>query len=116
LSMKCLFILVINTIDLMTYIKNFRYVIANIIENMLVLMRVIKISVLRRKRSSLSGFLIETKADNTADNYKNDEERLIFLNIIIFFINSSSFHFLDRLMDNEKKNNHKTEEELKKQF
>ncbi|KAL2711909.1 hypothetical protein V1478_018488, partial [Vespula squamosa] len=54
---------------LMTYIKNFRYVIANIIENMLVLMRVIKISVLRRK-----------------------------------------------LMDNEKKNNHKTEEELKKQL
>ncbi|KAL2736853.1 odorant receptor 13a-like, partial [Vespula squamosa] len=53
LSMKCLFILVINTIDLMTYIKNFRYVIANIIENMLILMRVIKISVLRRKRSSL---------------------------------------------------------------
>ncbi|KAL2711923.1 odorant receptor 13a-like, partial [Vespula squamosa] len=34
---------------LTTYIKNFRYVIANIIENMLVLMRVIKISVLRRK-------------------------------------------------------------------
>ncbi|KAL2739069.1 odorant receptor 13a-like isoform X2 [Vespula squamosa] len=65
-------------LDLTTYIKNFRYVIANITENMLVLMTVIKISVLRIKCSSLSRFLIETKADNTADNYKNDEERLIF--------------------------------------
>ncbi|KAL2729734.1 LOW QUALITY PROTEIN: odorant receptor 13a-like isoform X2 [Vespula squamosa] len=64
-------------LDLTTYIKNFRYVIANITENMLVLMTVIKISVLRIKCSSLSRFLIETKADNTADNYKHDEERLI---------------------------------------
>ncbi|KAL2729684.1 LOW QUALITY PROTEIN: odorant receptor 13a-like isoform X2 [Vespula squamosa] len=36
-------------LDLTTYIKNFRYVIANIMENMLVLMTVIKISVLRIK-------------------------------------------------------------------
>ncbi|KAL2736872.1 odorant receptor 13a-like, partial [Vespula squamosa] len=36
-------------LDLTTYIKNFRYVIANITENMLVLMTVIKISVLRIK-------------------------------------------------------------------
>ncbi|KAL2741442.1 odorant receptor 13a-like [Vespula squamosa] len=66
-------------LDLTTYIKNFRCVIANIMENMLVLMTVIKISVLRIKCSSLLRFLVETKADNTADNYKNDEERLIFL-------------------------------------
>ncbi|KAL2731717.1 odorant receptor 13a-like isoform X2 [Vespula squamosa] len=65
-------------LDFTTYIKNFRYVIANIMENMLVLMTVIKISVLRIKCSSLLRFLMETKADNTADNYKNDEERLIF--------------------------------------
>ncbi|KAL2732155.1 odorant receptor 13a-like isoform X2 [Vespula squamosa] len=65
-------------LDLTTYIKNFRYVIANITENILVLMTVIKISLLRIKCSSLSRFLIETKADNTTNNYKNDEERLIF--------------------------------------
>lgn len=76
-------------LDLIKYIKDFRYVRANVMENMLVLMTVIKISVLRIKYRSLSQFLIETKADYKADNYKNDEEKLIF-----FKYNRISYKFV----------------------
>ncbi|KAL2725993.1 odorant receptor 13a-like [Vespula squamosa] len=65
-------------LDLIKYIKDFRNVMASVMENMLVLMTVIKISMLRIKYRSLSQFLIETKTDYTADNYKNDKEKLIF--------------------------------------
>ncbi|KAL2732210.1 odorant receptor 13a-like [Vespula squamosa] len=60
------------------YVEHFRNVMASVMENMLVLMTVIKISMLRIKYRSLSQFLIETKTDYTADNYKNDKEKLIF--------------------------------------
>lgn len=66
-------------LDLINYIKNIRYVLANVMENVLILMTMTKFFVLRMKYRSLSRFLIETKADYTADNYNNEEERSIFL-------------------------------------
>ncbi|KAL2734661.1 odorant receptor 13a-like isoform X2 [Vespula maculifrons] len=66
-------------LDMIKYIKNFRYVLANVMENMAVVTTVTKILMLRIKCRSLSRFLVETKADYTADNYNNDEERSIFL-------------------------------------
>ncbi|KAF7378717.1 hypothetical protein HZH66_015504 [Vespula vulgaris] len=74
----CLFN-ILALLDLITYIKNFRYVMANIMENMAVVMTMTKILMLRIKYRSLSRFLIETKTDYIPDNYKNDEERLIFV-------------------------------------
>ncbi|XP_043685150.1 odorant receptor 4-like [Vespula pensylvanica] len=65
-------------LDMIKYIKNFRYVLANVMENMAVVTTVTKILMLRIKCRPLSQFLVETKADYTADNYNNDEERSIF--------------------------------------
>ncbi|KAL2734656.1 odorant receptor 13a-like [Vespula maculifrons] len=66
-------------LDMINYIKNFSYILANVMEYAVIIMALIKHIMLRIKCRSLSQFLIETKADYTADNYKNDEERLIFL-------------------------------------
>ncbi|KAL2729728.1 odorant receptor 13a-like [Vespula squamosa] len=52
-------------LDLTTYIKNFRYVIANITENMLVLMTVIKISVLRIK--SVVPYILRIMINSTSE-------------------------------------------------
>lgn len=66
-------------LDLITYIKDFRYVLSNVMENMLVLMTITKILMIRIKYRPLSRFLIETKEDNIIDTYKTDEEKLTSL-------------------------------------
>lgn len=66
-------------LDLITYINDFRYVLSNVMENMLVLMTITKILMIRIKYRPLSRFLIETKEDNIIDTYKTDEEKLTSL-------------------------------------
>ncbi|KAF7379256.1 hypothetical protein HZH68_017101 [Vespula germanica] len=76
-------------LDMIKYIKNFGYILANVMEYMVIIMALTKLIMLRIKYRSLSQFLIETKADYTADNYTNDEERLIF-----FKYNELSYRFI----------------------
>ncbi|XP_043685148.1 uncharacterized protein LOC122637210 [Vespula pensylvanica] len=76
-------------LDMIKYIKNFGYILANVMEYMVIIMALTKLIMLRIKYRSLSQFLIETKADYTADNYTNDEERLIF-----FKYNKLSYRFI----------------------
>ncbi|XP_046837412.1 odorant receptor 13a-like [Vespa crabro] len=76
-------------LDLYNYINNFRYVLDNIMENILILITMTQVSMLRIKCRMLSQFLIETKVDYTADNYKNDDERLIF-----FKYNNLSYRYV----------------------
>ncbi|KAF7379259.1 hypothetical protein HZH68_017104 [Vespula germanica] len=66
-------------LDMIEYIKDFRYVLINIRENMLMLMTLTKFGMCRIKYRSLSRFLTETENDYTVDNYKTKEERLIFM-------------------------------------
>ncbi|XP_047370219.1 putative odorant receptor 69a isoform X1 [Vespa velutina] len=66
-------------LDLIDSIKDIRYVLTNIMENMLMLMTLMKFGMCRIKYRSLSKFLTETKNDYTVDNYKTKEERLIFI-------------------------------------
>lgn len=51
----------------------------HVIEHMTIIMSLTKLIILGIKCRSLSQFLIETKEDYIADNYKSDEERLTFL-------------------------------------
>ncbi|XP_043685247.1 odorant receptor 13a-like isoform X2 [Vespula pensylvanica] len=66
-------------LDLIEYIKDIRYVMTNVMENMLVVMTVTKFGICRIKYRSLSRFLTETENDYIVDNYKTEEERLIFM-------------------------------------
>ncbi|KAL2729748.1 LOW QUALITY PROTEIN: odorant receptor 13a-like, partial [Vespula squamosa] len=91
LSMKCLFILVINTIDLMTYIKNFRYVIANIIENMLVLMRNKAVSeAVQYKKLCIRLY-------TRIFTYNNDHFRLLGNSLLLRFYQFSSYRSIDHI-------------------
>ncbi|KAL2734671.1 odorant receptor 13a-like [Vespula maculifrons] len=65
-------------LDLIEYIKDIRYAMTNVMENMLVVMTMTKFGVCRMKYRSLSRFLTETDDDYIVDNYKTKEERLIF--------------------------------------
>ncbi|XP_047370022.1 odorant receptor 13a-like [Vespa velutina] len=88
---------ILGLLDLIKYIKNSHYVIANLMENILLVMTMIKLLMIRIKYRALSRFLIETEIDYTNDNYENDEERLIFLKynkfsyryvVILFFLST----------------------------
>ncbi|KAI4502840.1 hypothetical protein M0802_001884 [Mischocyttarus mexicanus] len=79
----------LGVLDMLDYISNFRYVLTNIMENMLMLMTITKLSMCRIKHRPLSQFLKETEADYLVENYKNDEERSIFLKY-----NKHSYRFI----------------------
>nr|XP_050868552.1 odorant receptor 4-like [Vespula vulgaris] len=70
---------VLALLDMINYIKDFRYVLSNIRENMVMLMTLMKFGMCRIKYRSLSRFLTETESDYIVDNYKTKEERLIFM-------------------------------------
>ncbi|XP_035733511.1 odorant receptor 13a-like isoform X1 [Vespa mandarinia] len=74
----CIYIF-LGILDLIDYINDFQYVLTNIMENLLILMTLMKFGLCRLKHGSLSRFLTETENDYNVDNYKTKEERLIFI-------------------------------------
>ncbi|XP_047370289.1 uncharacterized protein LOC124957351 isoform X2 [Vespa velutina] len=69
----------LGVLDLIDYINDFHYALTNIMENLLILMTLMKFGICRLKHGSLSRFLTETENDYNVDNYKTKEERLIFM-------------------------------------
>ncbi|KAL2729685.1 odorant receptor 13a-like [Vespula squamosa] len=67
-------------LDLTDFITDFHYVLTNVVENMLMFMKLTKFGVFRVKWQPLAKFFAETENDHIIDNYKTKQDRMIFTN------------------------------------